>query len=111
MNIYEIGPVTGIPDENRPEFERVRHELIKANHLHVIIPHDFVPKETDWKVAMSLCIKQMMQWWNEGLLLKQKHRELGIALLDGWKQSRGAVIEYTLAQQLGIPCKPWKEWL
>jgi len=32
-------------------------------------------------------------------------------MLDGWEKSRGARIEHDLAEALGIPCKPWREWL
>lgn len=35
----------------------------------------------------------------------------GIAMLDGWEDSKGATIEHDLAEALGIPCKPWREWL
>lgn len=35
----------------------------------------------------------------------------GIAMLDGWEDSRGARIEHDLAMSLGIECRPWREWL
>ena len=37
--------------------------------------------------------------------------KFGIAMLDGWEDSKGARIEHDLAEALGIPCKPWREWL
>ena len=38
-------------------------------------------------------------------------RTLGIAMLDGWEQSKGARIEHALASALGIECRPWRECL
>lgn len=35
----------------------------------------------------------------------------GIAMLDGWEESKGARIEHDLAEELGIECRPWREWL
>lgn len=35
----------------------------------------------------------------------------GIALLDGWEDSRGAQIERELASDLGIPAHPLRKWL
>lgn len=104
MNIYIIGAITSIPDENRPEFERVRDELKKAGHR-VFTPHDIVPKADSWEHAMRKCIAAMMAAWSA------YREEFGIATLDGWENSKGARIEHDLAVALGIPVKPWQEWL
>ncbi len=107
MNLYIIGPVTGIEDDNRPEFLRVEQKLKAAGH-YADIPHCWVMPGSPWDAAMADSIHRMMTMWGNSLKLDG---EFGLAMLDGWNDSRGAVIEYSLAQQLNIPCKPWREWL
>lgn len=110
-NLYEIGPVTGIEGCNRPEFERVRRELNKAGYG-AAIPHDDIPPNTPWNIAMRISICNMLMYWvggEDGLFAENEY--CGVALLDGWEDSKGATIEHDLAVALGIPCKPWREWL
>jgi hypothetical protein len=35
----------------------------------------------------------------------------GVALLPDWSESKGAMIEASLAQEVGIPVKPIEEWV
>ena len=120
MNIYIIGPVTGRPDDNRAEFERVseklwlapgkRHEPITPFHMVSEARIDeFIDADDDitWNIAMKGCLMELLNHWNEWA----DHPNIGIAMLDGWEQSRGARIEHDLAVALGIPCRPWREWL
>lgn len=111
MNIYVIGPVTGKPNDNREEFERVREEL-RASPFNnaVMIPHDFVDSDSTWSQAMCLSIREIVRWWGFQLF-GDDSRGFGIAMLDGWEESRGARIEHDLACALGIECRPWREWL
>lgn len=112
MNLYIIGPVTGIEDDNRFEFSVAYGELLCADKfISVTYPHLFIPSGTDWKVAMTLSIGRMMIAWNNALHRKTERDDFGIAMLDGWEESKGAKIEHDLAVSLGIPCKPWREWL
>lgn len=106
-NIYVSGPITGIAEGNRPEFIRVRKELMDAGHRHVCIPQDLTPGCDSWESCMCACIG-----WLCGLHEWPRRPFFdGLAMLDGWEQSRGARIEHGLATALGIPCKPWEEWL
>lgn len=111
MNLYVIGPVTGKPNENREEFERVRGELLDNATLGAVsIPHDYIEPDSTWEHAMRMSITVMMQWWSFELG-PVIHQPFGIAMLDGWKDSKGARIEHDLACALGITCRPWREWL
>lgn len=47
MNIYVIGPVTGIPKDNLPVFNSVRGEIMQAGHR-VDIPHDCITSGVAW---------------------------------------------------------------
>lgn len=119
MDIYTIGPVTGKPNENRAEFERVKDELLrKTNAMCVMTPFTmvdyakidgFIDSDDDiaWKIAMKGCLMEMLNYWDEW----REKPNIGIAMLDGWEQSKGAKIEHDLAEALEIPCKPWEEWL
>ena len=111
MNLYVIGPVTGKENENREEFERVREELY-ANYENnvVVIPHNNVEHDASWESAMCVSIITMAQWWSYEIDRNINH-PFGIAMLDGWEDSRGATIEHDLAEALGIECRPWREWL
>ena len=37
MNLYVIGPVSGIEDDNRPEFERVSEKLWESPNVNIAI--------------------------------------------------------------------------
>lgn len=129
-HLYVIGPISGIENNNKDEFELVREALeryktifsrrgpqdIRTSTLwitQVDIPHDFVDENAPWEVCMMDSISNLT-----ATIIKEDDddREYrspyydGIAMLDGWELSRGARIEYDLAQLLGIPCKPWREW-
>lgn len=110
MNIYVIGPVTGKENENREEFERVRTFLWTARTFdEVVIPHDLVKKDATWEQGMNACIRHIADEWVYSLAPDSK--QFGIAMLDGWEDSKGARIEHDLACELGIECRPWREWL
>lgn len=102
MNLYVIGPVTGIENGNRPEFENARGMLIRAGN-HVEIPHDTIVSGIEWMYAMAASIGRICD------KLRWDGDDLGIAMLDGCEESKGAKIEHDLAVSLGIPCKPWRE--
>ena len=106
-SLYIIGPVTGKPEDNKPAFVAARRAL-KADSYTCAIPHDYIAEGTDWNTAMRISIAAMlsMEYGH-----KSKPAFDGIALLDGWEESEGAKIEKQLAEALGIPCRPWREYL
>lgn len=104
MKLYIIGSVSGMPNRNLATFNAVRGELMIAGHK-AVIPHDSIGADWSWSKAMSRSIQSICSQ-------SDIHGDnFGIAMLDGWEQSKGATIEHDLAVALGIPCKPWKEWL
>lgn len=90
MNLYVIGPVTGRENDNREEFERVRVELDAVGH-HADIPHGWVKSGADWDVAMKHSIYRMLNLWT---FSREYDEGFGIAILDGWEDSKGACIEH-----------------
>ena len=86
---YVAGPMTGLKDLNYPAFDAAASELRTAGH-HVENPAENpVPACGSWEGYMRLAVRQLATCD-------------AIYLLPGWEDSRGAVIEVRLAQDLGL---------
>ncbi|MEG1906837.1 MAG: DUF4406 domain-containing protein [Gordonibacter sp.] len=96
MRLYIAGPVTGIDRLNRPAFERAATRLENAGYS-VAVPHWFVPADADWLMAMRVSIETLAKCD-------------GVALLPGWKGSKGAKIEQRLAVDLGMEARAVRMW-
>ena len=88
MRVYVSGPMSGLPDHNYPAFiaaaKRIRtlgHEPVSP---HTIGQHD----GWTWDDYMEAAVKL------------QRGCDV-IFLLPGWRQSRGATVEYYVALALG----------
>lgn len=106
-SLYIIGPVAGKPNDNKEAFVSARRAL-KADGYLCAIPHDYINEGTDWGTAMRISITAMLSMEHG---IKNKPAFDGVAMLDGWEESKGAKIEKQLAEALGIPCRPWREYL
>lgn len=96
MRIYVIGPVSGVEELNAPAFEGARARLAEAGYV-PLVPHDFVSADADWQRAMRISLETIA-------------KADGIALLDGWRDSRGARIEERIARELGIEAATVGSW-
>lgn len=97
-SVYICGPITGMPDLNRLEFNRAEVQLnalgFQAINPHVICKdivasHEGSPEEL-WQKCMRNDIQHMLRC------------DL-VVLLNGWSNSRGAMIEAKLAKDVAIP--------
>ncbi|ACC71080.1 DUF4406 domain-containing protein [Paraburkholderia phymatum] len=90
MKLYLSGPMTGLPDLNKPAFHAEAARL-EALGFEVENPAlvDLGPFAT-WLDYMRVDIKLAVDCD-------------GIAMLPGWEQSRGAPIERNLLRDLGLP--------
>jgi len=93
--IYIAGKMTGQADFNYPAFNSEAARLRAIGYL-VENPAEGREQPT-WQAYMRQAITQMMKCD-------------AVALLPGWKDSRGARIENQLAVDLGIPAKPCSEF-
>lgn len=102
--IYLAGPMSGIPKQNFPEFDRVAAELRGMGH------RVWSPADMDRDMGYDAMIDDTPP---EPELLKKMFLEDlkvvimdvdEIALLDGWRNSKGACIEVAVASLLGKPC-------
>lgn len=97
MKLYIAGPMSGLPDMNYPEFRRVARILKKCGY-EVEDPSDNVnPDSEDYITWLRLGLKQVLECD-------------GIALLDGFGLSKGAMMEAHVAAFLMMPVRPWLEW-
>lgn len=93
---YIAGPVTGLPDRNRPAFEEARLVVERITGAHVTIPHDFVKESDVETTAMVLCVVAICDTVKLGV-------PFFVVLLPGWRESLGTAVEAALARQLRVP--------
>jgi predicted secreted Zn-dependent protease len=87
--VYIAGKVTGEPYEDcKAKFNR-RAEILRKQGYEVINPVEIVSRTASWETAMKICIKALVNCD-------------AYYMLPGWRDSRGAKIEYKLAQVLGL---------
>lgn len=95
---YIAGKMTGLPEFNRPAFNRAAEQL-RALGYHVENPAEIPPIPGDpWAAYMRQALAMML-------------RCDVIVLLPGWEDSRGATIEQRLAVDLGIPVVQLPEFI
>lgn len=113
MKLYLAGPMTGIADFNYQAFYEAATQLRMAGHT-VFNPADndisngFDPRGMSGDPAEAAAngfslretLKQDLSWICD--------RAEGIALLEGWEESKGARAEVALAKALGIPAE--RDW-
>jgi len=87
--IYLAGPMTGIKDLNFPLFHAAAAAL-RAEGLDVVNPAEINPDHTmPWEQCMRRDIAQLVTCDE-------------IHMLEGWRASKGADVEYRLAKTLGL---------
>ena len=96
MRVYVVGQVSSHDDLNVPAFEEARKALMIAGYS-PLIPHDFVPCDSDWRQAMRRSLETLA-------------KADGLACLDGWSKSNGARIEVEIAQRIGLPTLRVEDW-
>jgi hypothetical protein len=88
IKLYICGQIAG--DENyQQKFQDAEMKLREAGYTDIVNPVRLVPVGTPWEEAMRICLKAVLDCD-------------GIALLPDWKASRGASLEFTVANELGM---------
>ena len=108
MRLYISGPMTGLPDFNRPAFRAAQRELESLNPIIDVIvenpcdnpapPAGHGDEGNDWR-------------WYMGHALEQLLKCDGVALLGSWSNSPGACAEHAVAVAAGLPAWPVESWL
>ena len=88
--IYISGPISGLPDGNRPAFAEMATTLRSKGWV-VVNPHDLFAADVEesWEGYMRKDL---------AALLTCTH----LVMLPGWEQSRGAQLEKLVADAVGI---------
>lgn len=94
MTIYIAGPMTGLPEFNRPAFMAAA-ERLRAQGFEVLNPaeHFGGDQSLPWSTYMREGIDAVL-------------RADAVRTLPGWDASRGASLEVAVAQAVGIPVDP-----
>lgn len=97
--LFLCGPYTGHEDDDEERFSSAYFQLRGCGYQ-VIDPMElcYWMERRDWDSCMCVTIPAML-------------RCSGVALMDGWEDSRGAVIESDLARRLGMPVATVSEWM
>jgi hypothetical protein len=91
MIAYLSGPMTGLLDLNYPAFQ-VAAERLRKQGVQVISPHEITPPGAgpwSWEAHMRVDLAALLT-------------ADVIVLLPGWDTSRGAQLEKTVADALGL---------
>ena len=91
MKIYLSGKMTGLPDYGYPAFQAAA-ERLRAQGVQVISPHEITPTGVGpwtWEQHMRADLAALLTCDV-------------VVLLHGWETSRGAQLEKTVAEAIGL---------
>ena len=91
FHIYLSGPMTGLPDYNRPAFAEAADKL-RSEGKSVFNPGDIGPTENI-----------MPRAWYMRKDLEALMKSDSVYLLPGWEKSPGAQLEVEIAKELELP--------
>lgn len=94
--VYLSGPMTGIPNWNRPAFMEAAGRL-RSCGFEVVNPAEVSIQRGTWADFMRHDIRMMLD-------------VDCVVTLPGWKRSKGASLEVHIAEQLGIPVYAYEEF-
>ncbi len=93
LKIYVAGPMTGLPDMNYPAFHAATARLRAAGH-EVFNPAETIFSMPPDKVTHREALMIDLAWIC-------RHAE-AMALLPGWRSSRGVLAEHATALAIGM---------
>lgn len=98
MILYIAGPMSGLPDYNRPAFFDAAARLRDFGFTTINPARHEQRNDLDWGDYMRLGISDVLA----------AH---GLAVLPGWECSRGARLEVEVAHALRLPVLPVDTWI
>ena len=113
MRLYLSGPITGLPDLNKPVFEAATKALVAVGHQ-VLNPHVVCTIMSSHNCKGPCTPSEDLLPWADYLradLASMLYDCDALAMLPGWENSRGAQLEHHVATALGWEIRPWTEWL
>lgn len=111
--LYVAGPMTGLPRYNYDAFEAATVALRDAGYL-VYSPHELDAnldlRGFDPDVPGSFTTDHRYTAMRADLDIVV-NLATGIAVLDGWQDSKGATLEVAVAKAIGKPVGQVEEWI
>ncbi len=99
MTAYIAGPMTGIPEFNYPAFNAAAAQIRSYGvEVHNPAENDGGSAGKPWDFYMRLALRQLIECDE-------------IVLLPGWRASKGARLEWTVANALGMRISELSEWI
>lgn len=98
MRLYIAGPMTGLPGHNLPAFAAAATGLDTRDYVPVNPGRHGADPTSTWVDYMRRGIADLITCE-------------GVAVLDGWERSRGAILEVHIARALGLPVQHLSRWL
>lgn len=97
-HLYLCGPVTGLPDFNRPAFSQAAQALRESGYDVFNPVENGKPTDAPWSEHMRADIKGLMDC-------------RAMAVLPGTAHSKGASLEIHIATELNMPIASVNAWL
>ena len=98
MRVFVSGPMTGLSDYNLPAFEKATAQLDEAGYI-----------------GVNPGSRGVIPGYTHAEYMRDSIRLLldcdGVAVLEGWTKSRGAVLEVGIAEGIGIRVMHLEDWL
>jgi hypothetical protein len=113
VRLYISGPITGLPDLNKPLFVAASAALRSIGHQ-VLNPHDVCTILDKHQCQRPCHPSEELLPWAEYLradLIAMLQLADGLAMLPDWESSRGACLERHVAEALGMEVRDWTDWL
>jgi nucleoside 2-deoxyribosyltransferase len=86
--IYLAGPMSGYPELNFPAFHAEAARL-RGLGYEVVNPAELNPNSSDWLECMRIDIRELVTCD-------------GVAVMPGWRKSKGASLEHDIGMRLGL---------
>lgn len=96
--IYVSGPMTGLPEYNFPSFQEAARQLRAAGYSVEDPSEKGIIDGWTWADYLRFDIKALMDCD-------------GVAVLPGWPKSKGARLEVTVAEELGMQVMSVDSWI
>lgn len=93
--IYIAGPMTGLPDLNRAEFDKAERYL-RSSFKDCVI-YNPIEKAKLWGWTEKTSLRHIADTLNSYIVSSDS-----IYMLRGWKESKGATAEHAVAKWIGL---------
>lgn len=109
MNVFLSGPMSGVEGHNRPAFDAAEVAL-RAHGHEVWNPCRLIPFSDEVRAGgftrrecLATDLSAMLDGWDNVEGSGEVIFTDAVVVLPGWRDSRGSMVEVTMAHEVGIP--------